>query len=50
MVMCCVFLQYKSTPLHVASREGHDAVVDLLLKKGAAINKSNFVSLQMVDL
>ena len=44
MVMCCVFLQSKDTPLHGASRKGHDAVVDLLLRKGAAINQTNIVS------
>ena len=42
--MCCVFLQRKSTPLHLASRKGHSAVVDQLIRYGAAINQTNDVS------
>ena len=44
MVMCCVFLQYKNTPLHLASGEGHAAAVDVLLRNGAAVNQTNDVS------
>lgn len=32
------------TPLHCASRSGHDQVVDLLLEKGAPINAKTKVS------
>ena len=42
--MCCVFLQNKSTPLHLASLEGHSGVVDQLIRYGAAINQTNDVS------
>ena len=42
--MCCVFLQRKETPLHLASREGHSAVVEQLMKFRAAINQTNNVS------
>ena len=44
MVMCCVFLQDKETPLHLASRGGHAAAVDVLLRNGAAVNQTNNVS------
>ena len=43
--MCCVFLQYNSTPLHLASCYGHTAVVDQLIRSGAAIDQTNEVSL-----
>ena len=42
--MCCVFLQGNDTPLHVASFFGHSAVVDQLIRYGAAINQTNYVS------
>ena len=42
--MCCVFLQFKNTPLHLASMEGHSAMVDQLIRYGAAINQTNDVS------
>ena len=42
--MCCVFLQDKWSPLHCASFNGHVAVVDLLLRNGAAINQTDDVS------
>ena len=45
MVMCCVFLQENSTPLHIASWNGHTAVVDQLIGYGAAINLTDDVSL-----
>ena len=43
--MCCVFLQYNYTPLHIASIHGHTAVVDQLIRYGAAINQTNKVCL-----
>ena len=43
--MCCVFLQYNNTPLYLASMNGHTAVVDQLIRYGAAINQTNIVSL-----
>ena len=42
--MCCVFLQAKNTPLHLASLWGQNAVVDQLISYGAAINQTNNVS------
>ena len=42
--MCSVFLQGKSTPLHLASWEGHSGVVDQLIRYGAAINQIDDVS------
>ena len=45
MVMCCVFLQKNDTPLHFASSYGHTAVVDQLIRYGAAINQRNDVCL-----
>ena len=48
MVMCCVFLQQNYTPLHYASMRGHTAVVDQLIRYGAAINLTGFVSLAYV--
>ena len=52
MVICCVFLQGKNTPLHLAAWKDRNAVVDLLLRKGAAINQTDSVSLlkQFIDL
>ena len=44
MIMCCVFLQSKSTPLILASYKGHVAAVELLLRYGAAINQTDSVS------
>ena len=43
--MCCVFLQINNTPLHLASFNGHTAVVDQLIRYGAAINQTNKVCL-----
>ena len=50
MVMCCVFLQDGNTPLHDASVWGHVAVVEVLLKNGAAINQTNKVIWHIIDL
>ena len=47
MICCYVFLQGNNTPLHLASRHGHAAVVDLLIGKGAAIDQTNDVSQQI---
>ena len=46
MVKYCVYmcLQEGHTPLHEASEEGHVAVIEVLLKNGAAINQINDVS------
>ena len=44
MVMCCVFLQDKDTPLHHAATFGQVAAIELLLKYGAEINQANIVS------
>lgn len=37
------------TPLHCASRSGHDQVVDLLLEKGAPINAKTKVSIVLIQ-
>ena len=37
-------LQHGDTPLMVASREGHDGCVQLLLHRGAQVNHQNKVS------
>ena len=42
--MCCVFLQGKNTPLHLASRGGHADIIDILIRNGANINQTNIVS------
>ena len=42
--MCCVFLQNKNTPLHLASLDGNVAAVELLLRYGATMNQTNNVS------
>ncbi len=39
--MCC--LQDGSTALHVAAREGHDALIPLLLQAGADANATDKV-------
>ena len=36
-------MQYERTPLIIASREGHTAVVDLLVSKGAHVNDTDKV-------
>ena len=36
-------LQYGNTPLHIASANGHEAVVEVLLKAGANHSISNKV-------
>ena len=46
--MCCVLLQTKSTPLHLASREGHAEVADVLLRSGAKVNAINDVSWHII--
>ena len=33
--------EYMTTPLHLVSSEGHDPIVDILLKNGANINATN---------
>ena len=38
---------YERTPLHFAAKEGRDEVVELFLKKGAKIDRSERTSLVM---
>ena len=33
-----MILQHGLTPLHVAAKEGHDAIVQILIQEGADIN------------
>ena len=47
--MCCVFLQAKNTPLHLASRKGRGAVVEQLINNGVPINQTNKVSWSIFD-
>ena len=45
-VSCC-FLQNKWTPLHVAAKNGHLAVVEALVKSGAVLGIDMVVSMYM---
>ena len=42
MLLCCIQRQW--TPLHLAARDGHTEIVDLLVKNGADINIKDNVS------
>ena len=44
MIMCCVFLQYGETPLHVAASNGHLDVAKLILMKPEMIKQTDNVS------
>ena len=44
MIMCCVFLQYGWTPLHVAASNGHLDVAKLILMKPEMIKQTDNVS------
>ena len=35
---CTLILQWRKTPLYVASENGHDKVVELLITAGANVN------------
>ena len=39
-----IFLQNRDTPLHLASREGHYELVEILIKSGAVTTVVNKVS------
>ena len=41
---CYYFVQYKQTPLRLASKEGHVDVANLLILHGADIQAKNWVS------
>ena len=38
-------MQYGTTPLYIASQNGHTSVVSLLLDKGAAVNLQDKVTM-----
>ena len=42
--MCCVFLQYNRTALHLAAEKGHYNIVTFLYGQGAAVDKVDDVS------
>ena len=42
-MLLLVIMQEKYTPLIIASKEGHTAVVELLVSSGAHVNDTNVV-------
>ena len=50
LYICTLSSQDGTTPLYIASQEGHSQVAELLLSKGAGINLPRKVQLHSVDI
>ena len=43
-IICVCYIQNQWTPLHVATKHGHDLILESLIKRGSDVNAVTMVS------